>query len=604
MFRKFASFLSFRSTLLIMFSVQLTAGNAQTISLSDLSSFRSAPLNWKMAGDVIADLNATQVLKLKDGAGMLVNLPIEDSARADLLSMAEFGDADIELDYLMSKGSNSGVYLQGRYEIQLRDSWGVLHPRPSDNGGIYERWDESRPEGQKGYEGYAPRQNVSKAPGLWQHLKISFQAPRFSNGMKSENAKMIRVELNGVLIHENVELFGPTRGGGEGESAKGPLRLQGDHGTVAFRNINITPYDKARPTVQNLQYALYKGPVNREPDYAKAKPVLSGNLDMLTASIDNLPDTFALRYKGTIKVAEAGAYNFNVITAGGPALLQINNQKLSLLGRRGVASANLPAGDLPFELVYLKKSDWVKPAIMLMISGPGIREYMISDASNFVSEQTDPILVDAPVNTVLRSFMDIPGKRVVHAVSVGSPDEIHYTYDMDFSSIVQVWRGGFLDATPMWNERGDGSSRPRGSKEVFGTPVFSISKLGSPTDPWKKDTAGSSFRAKGYELDDQDRPIFHYYIFGVLINDATQVLENRQGIRREITLAAPSKDLYVRLAGGATIEDLGNNLYLLNDKAYYLQVDNSDEKPFIRDAGDHKELLVPIKSKLKYTVLF
>jgi hypothetical protein len=79
----------------------------------------------------------------------------------------------------MATESNSGIYLQGRYEIQLLDTWGATAIRSGSNGGIYERWNESRPNGQKGYMGYAPRQNASRAPGLWQKLKISFQAPRF-----------------------------------------------------------------------------------------------------------------------------------------------------------------------------------------------------------------------------------------------------------------------------------------------------------------------------------------------------------------------------------------------------------------------------------------
>jgi hypothetical protein len=52
---------------------------------------------------------------------------------------------------------------------------------------------------------------------------------------------------------------------------------------------------------------------------------------------------------------------------------------------------------------------------------------------------------------------------------------------MDHSTLVQVWRGGFLDATPMWHERGDGSSRPTGSKQLFGKPVLNVERLSSAT---------------------------------------------------------------------------------------------------------------------------
>ena len=71
---------------------------------------------------------------------------------------------------------------------------------------------------------------------------IDFQAPRFdATGKKIANAKFIKVELNGQVLHEHVEMKGPTPAGVSGkESAKGPLMFQGDHGPVAYRNIKIT----------------------------------------------------------------------------------------------------------------------------------------------------------------------------------------------------------------------------------------------------------------------------------------------------------------------------------------------------------------------------
>ncbi len=76
----------------------------------------------------------------------------------------------------MAKNANSGIYLLGKYKIQLNDSWGIAGVKPETNGGIFER--------------AAPRQNVSRAPGLWQHLKIAFQSPRFDeSGRKTKNAQ-------------------------------------------------------------------------------------------------------------------------------------------------------------------------------------------------------------------------------------------------------------------------------------------------------------------------------------------------------------------------------------------------------------------------------
>jgi hypothetical protein len=214
-------------------------------------------LKYRKAANWAASCLRQEFKEISDG-------PDKKNKGTDLISILQHGDADVELDFMMAKGSNSGVYLQGRYEIQLLDSWGVLNPGPGDVGGVYQRWDESRPEGKKGFEGNAPRQNVGRAPGLWQHLKISFQAPRFIVGHKIENARMLKVELNGVTIQENVELTGPTRSSmASDEVALGPLLLQGDHGAVAYRNIRITSYNKPRPDLVGLKYTVYKG--NYEP---------------------------------------------------------------------------------------------------------------------------------------------------------------------------------------------------------------------------------------------------------------------------------------------------------------------------------------------------
>jgi hypothetical protein len=575
------------------------------ISLSDLSAFRQASSSWQIAGDVKADLEAVNRLIPSNGVGILVNAPDSKNTKADLYSNLQHGDADLELDYMMAKGSNSGIYLQGRYEIQLLDSWGVLQAKAGDNGGIYERWDESRGKEKEGYEGYAPRQNVSKAPGLWQHLKISFQAPRFdNNGKKSENAKILRIELNGVLIHENVEMFGVTRGGLEPEAATGSLRFQGDHGAVAFRNIKLANYDKARPELVNLTYSVYKGMFEKEPDYAKLPPEAQGSSIVLSSNLNNLPDSFMLHYTGTLKVKEPGEYAFNLSAAAGTGTLKINNQVVPSSRRGAPAKITLPAGDLSFELNYSKFLDWAKPANGLTVAGPGIREYIISDANNLSGEEIDPILMDAPVTTVLRSFIDVPSGRVTHAVSVGSPDGVHYTYDMDNGALVQIWRGGFLDATPMWHERGDGSSRARGSVQRFGKPVLNIARTVGTT-AWKTDTAGTGYRPKGYRLDENDCPVFRYQIYGATVSDAIRVLENRGGVSREITIQNPQDDFMLRLAEAKNIEDIGNDLYLLDDKSYYVKIEDAGGgKAIVRDSNGRKELLIPVKSKLKYSVLF
>jgi hypothetical protein len=97
----------------------------ETVSLNDLSFWKpTGKANWQIAGDVTADLTKNETMTTQAGKGILVNLP-DANNRANLLSAAEYGDVDVEFDFMMASHSNSGFYLQGRYEIQLLDSWGV-----------------------------------------------------------------------------------------------------------------------------------------------------------------------------------------------------------------------------------------------------------------------------------------------------------------------------------------------------------------------------------------------------------------------------------------------------------------------------------------------
>lgn len=142
-----------------------------------------------------------------------------------------FGDHTIHIEFKCpyipdGRGQhrgNSGVYVQGRYEIQVLDSFG---DDPADNlcGGIYQI--------------AAPRENASYPPGLWQTYDIDFTAPKFDEaGNKTANAR-ITVRHNGLLIHDGVELPDRTPGGLAGpEMPTGPLYLQNHGEPVQFRNI-------------------------------------------------------------------------------------------------------------------------------------------------------------------------------------------------------------------------------------------------------------------------------------------------------------------------------------------------------------------------------
>ncbi|WP_209332797.1 3-keto-disaccharide hydrolase [Lunatimonas salinarum] len=600
----------FREWKLLAFACLISFGaTAQTggISLDHMDFFKNPGKSWAVVGDVQADLNESGLLTTTKGTGVLANIPSKRQKGEDLYTNDTFGDIDLEVEYLMAKGSNSGIYLQGMYEVQLLDSWGRPQARSGDNGGIYERWDESKPDGQKGYQGYAPRQNVSKAPGLWQHLKVSFQAPRFdAAGNKVANARMLRVELNGVLIHENVELLGPTRGAMYAkEVAKGPIRIQGDHGAVAFRNLKITMYDSPKPELFDLNYELYEGTFREMPDLAALQPAARGATPVLTGNIRSKAKQYLLRYTGKIRVTEPGSYSMGLQTPGGGGLLRVNGSDVvGLTQNGGRGEVELPAGEHDIEIYYAKFQDWVNPALGLTVAGPSLREVQYSQSASTGRGGADPILVDPRERPVLRSFMDVPGRvRVTHAVSVGSSEAVHYTYDMDHGNLVQVWRGDFLNATPMWNSRGDGSSRPTGAVVHLAPPSFAVGKLADQAAVWVSDSTGTAFRPKGYKvLEKPNHLAFQYHVLGAQVEDKLEILANGQGIQRNIAIRNGASDMYVRLAVADSIEQSGTGLYTVGDKAYYIQVNGGS--PQLRKVGDNIELLMPAGSEVSYSILF
>lgn len=149
----------------------------------------------------------------------------------DILTREQFEDAYIHLEFRcphmpdktgQAKG-NSGVYLQGRYEIQVLDSYGWETPGLGDCGAIYNL--------------HAPLRNACKPPMEWQTYDIVFRAPRCDETGNVVEKARVTVLHNGLTIHNNVELQ-PTGGAiGTDEAVPGPLLLQ-DHGDpVSYRNV-------------------------------------------------------------------------------------------------------------------------------------------------------------------------------------------------------------------------------------------------------------------------------------------------------------------------------------------------------------------------------
>ncbi|MHC4518625.1 MAG: family 16 glycoside hydrolase, partial [Planctomycetota bacterium] len=203
---------------------------------------------WDVAGD--AALNPDNVRRLvgKTGNGVLINGK-EGKCPSLVTKRRDYRDVEVHLEFMVAKGSNSGVIFHGNHEIQILDSYGVEKPNAGHCGGVYPRA-ESKPTYHHIDKGSPPRVNAARPPGEWQTMDIIFQAARFDDdGNKTAHARFVKVVHNGIVIQENVEVpyaCGPNWD--RKQYPQGPIIIQGDYGPIAVRNVRIQEWkaDKER----------------------------------------------------------------------------------------------------------------------------------------------------------------------------------------------------------------------------------------------------------------------------------------------------------------------------------------------------------------------
>lgn len=141
-----------------------------------------------------------------------------DKSGVNLVSEEKFKDFKIHVEFRYPEGSNSGLYLRGRYEVQIADNYG-LEPSSIYFGGIYGLID--------------PNENAALKAGEWQTYDITLIGRR------------VTVVANGKTIINGQNILGMTGGALDNKEAEaGPIMIQGDHGAVEFRAIEITPLTK------------------------------------------------------------------------------------------------------------------------------------------------------------------------------------------------------------------------------------------------------------------------------------------------------------------------------------------------------------------------
>lgn len=584
-------------------NAQKLTARLNDIKLDNLEGFQSASENWEVVGDIQGKYDS-ESLNTSKGTGILYNnfkKEIQFKEGRNLFTKFNHGDIYLELDFMVAQGSNSGIYFQSRYEVQILDSWNSKVPTSGDMGGIYERWRDD-----KGFEGNAPLKNASLAPGLWQHMEISFQAPRFdAMGKKIMNAKFNFIKLNGTILHENIFVTGPTRSSAaEDEKSLAPIMFQGDHGVVAFKNIHYAFLENLNVTTSEISYKYYERNIKTPAEAINIKPTAEGKTKSINAKLAAVEDGFLLQFEGLMTVPSSDTYLFTSSYSGDGSLeidgIKVISQTWTCIGGETVSgSIHLEKGEHHFNLWVNKNDGWAQNGLSLFIEKANSKAMPLHNPSS-MPEVTPPLIMVKTEKEpeIIRSFMFHKNKKLTHVISVGDPTQVNYSYNLHQGALLQVWKSDFLNVTNMWYERGEPqTATPMGSPIVLtgNCPIY---------DKTNAIDSISGYQYKGYTLTESRLPVFSYAYKEMYIKDMVSPFEQGKGLSRTISLTGKGiEDVMIRIAQAKTITPLGKGLFAIDNQSYYIQVSPSIF-PEIETYNNQQVLLLPAGKEVTYQIIW
>ena len=306
---------------------------------------------------------------------------------------------------------------------------------------------------------------------------------------------------------------------------------------------------------------------------------------------------------------EKGTYPIRV-NYPGSIRIRVGNKVISKdLQGNGRTSFNvlLRKGANDFELTYYKDQPWWDPMLGLYDLGSFPRPIPGTSPVARAARRNGPISVQAAAQPrLLRAFLDFDRdrkQRLTHTIGVGTVSGVHYVYDTKAGNLACSWRGSFVDATPMWNNRGDGSFRPRGAVNYLFTGhsfgVLADENAAFPSGLDERD----GFKNVGYEIDQSTGlPRFQYEVQGITIKDFVQPTSMSTGLTRKLEVKNPGTDkLWLKLAEGEEIEEVDKGLFVI-DQRYYISTEDVVGLK-IRKQGGKTELIYPLESdSFSYTL--
>jgi len=551
------------------------------LSLDNLDAFITPGNSWQIAGNVYMNRQQPHQLQVKEGKGILV---FNAAANGEMPTKMTHGDIDLELDFMLSPQANAAVLFQGKYPLQLQDSWLKDSLTAADCGGV---------------TGKAPLLNACKAPGLWQHLVVKFKAARTGNNGATE-AGFESVTLNGRTIQQDPALDITAQDTLRKQvQTQGPLKFVVHNGPVAFRNIRYKTYGDARASITGLHYRVYKGVYKNHDTLKLLLPTRSGNTDSLTYRVGDKRAQLLL--EGKLQLPAEGHYVFS-IRAGGPVRLMIDGNEIANNGgtrdyeRPFYGDTLLKAGPHDFQVSYANYDE----SLVLLYEGPHIPFTALTTPASERQVEVSPQM-EYPVKAsavIQRGFMQHGDKVDPYSMAVGAPGGINYAYDMVNYSPLLSWHGRYIDVAEMWHERGEKQlARPLGAPlELAGIPC--IAELSAKDAAWPDSIRedSSSYTNRGYKILPNDLPVFFYTLHQWSVEDYLHPRADGKGLEREVTInstASANGNAYWLMGSGGLIEKLPDGSYAVDDKHYYIET--KDQPEIVESKGQYR-LVLPLQA--------
>lgn len=429
----------------------------------------------------------------------------------------------------------------------------------------------------------APRTPVSVSPGVWQNLNVTYVP-----ATETDPALLVAVYLNNNLIYYQQPL--PAAGG-----ETGGLTLEVEAGTLSLTNLRsldragrsstLTSDGKVELNLPLIRYAYYTvegNPVDFT-DFDGQEPVKEGYISRF--DIDAIREQtmgYAIRFTSDLDIPKAGEYAFRLRSPSSARLFIDDELVVDLGGKHqgidGEGSVALGEGSHTVRLDHYQTSGWNFLKVKAGLSGEG-QPASFNDipedraVARLRSGDPEPIETDDRPY-LLRSFLNFPPSRIydytdkrTHVISVGEAAGPHYSYDLQGASLLQVWRGPFVDVGDMWIDRGEPQvvhalapvvgfdGRPQWSRDL---------------ESWPEKT--SEFRHLRYELDEAGRPTFYYAAPGHgELSD--QMVPADGGLRRTLTNGSDSETLYTTVVSAGGIRQTAPGTFEMVDPGLNVTVD-------------------------------